>query len=300
MQQLLGKTAPLLFVVLWATGFIGAIWGLPYAEPFTFLALRFAIAAPLLAVIAFAVGGLWPKSLAQAGHIAVVGLLIHGGYLGGAFAAMGRGMPAAVCALLLSLQPMLTAALANRLLGDRIGRHQIIGLVLGMAGVALVLLRDLSGNEAGALLQGFGWPAVVFGFGSVCAMSAGLVYQKRFCQKSELWSGGAIQYATAALFTAALAFSLETNRIEWTADFLFAMTWLVLVLSIGAVSLLMLLIRWGEASRVSSLFYLVPPVTAVFAYIFFGDRLGPQALLGMALAVIGVALATRTPRPRRA
>ena len=299
-QHPLAKAAPLLFVLLWSTGFIGAVWGLPYAEPFTFLALRFAIAAPLLAAIALMIGSVWPDSMRQVGHIAVVGLLIHGGYLGGAFAAMGSGMPAAVCALLLSLQPMVTVVLANLVLGDRIRARQLLGMVLGLVGVALVLLRDVtSGSDAETLLQGFGLPAVLFCVLSLCSMSVGLVYQKRFCQETELWTGGAIQYVAAALLVALIALLFEDLRIVWTGDFVFALSWLVLVLSIGAVSLLMLLVRWGEASRVSSLFYLVPPATAVIAFFLFGDRLSPQALLGMAIAVAGVALAMRAPQQER-
>ena len=298
-QHQLARAAPLLFVLFWSTGFIGAVWGLPYAEPFTFLALRFAIAAPLLAAIALLIGSVWPDSLKQVGHIAVVGLLIHGGYLGGGFGAMGRGMPAAICALLLSLQPMLTVALANLVLGERIRPAQIIGMVLGLFGVALVLLRDITSTEAGSLLDGFDTIAVLFCVLSVFSMSVGLVYQKRFCQETELWTGGAIQYVAAAAFVALIALLFEDLRVAWTGDFVFALTWLILVLSIGAVSLLMLLVRWGEASRVSSLFYLVPPVTAVIAFLLFEDRLGPQALVGMAIAVAGVALAMRPAKDTR-
>lgn len=299
-QHQLAKAAPLLFVLFWSTGFIGAVWGLPYAEPFTFLALRFAIAAPVLAAIALLMGSIWPDSLRQVGHIAVVGLLIHGGYLGGGFGAMGRGMPAAVCALLLSLQPMFTVLLANLFLGDRVRPGQIVGMVLGLAGVALVLLRDVTSGDAQALLQDFDLPAVLFCALAVGSMSVGLVYQKRFCQETELWTGGAIQYVAAAAFVAVIALLFEDLRVTWTGDFVFALSWLILVLSIGAVSLLMLLVRWGEASRVSSLFYLVPPVTAIIAFFLFGDRLGPQALVGMAIAVVGVALAMRPPKNERA
>ncbi|WP_119168852.1 DMT family transporter [Algihabitans albus] len=286
---LAAKLAPATFVCLWATGFIGAKLGLPYVEPLTFLALRFALVVAIMAPAAVLLGAVWPK-LSTTGHVAVVGLLIHGGYLGGVFVAISLGMSAGLSALIVSLQPLLTAALVGPLLGERVTRRQIAGLVLGLAGVALVLSGKLAPSDSGTLFSGFGLDAVVCALVALFSITVGVVYQKRFCAEVDLRAGAVVQYAAAGLAIGALALIFETNRVVWHLDLVIALGWLVLVLSVGAVSLLMMLIRLGEASRVASLFYLVPPVTALVAFFLFDERLGPLALAGMVVAVLGVAL----------
>jgi drug/metabolite transporter (DMT)-like permease len=271
-------------VLLWSTGFIGAKLGLPYAEPMTFLALRFAVASGLLLLAALAWRAPWPKSWAEAGHIAVAGLLLHGLYLGSVFAAIDLGVEAGVAALVVSLQPLLVAALAVPLLGERVGRLQWLGLVIGILGVALVVGRKLALGLGTPLAMGL---TILGLFG----LAAATLYQKRFCADMPFRSGNVIQLAAASLATGALALLLESRRIVWSGEFLFALGWLVVVLSLGAFMLLYLLIRHGAAARVASLFYLVPPATAVIAWLLFDERFGPLALAGMALAVVGVALA---------
>lgn len=274
---------PAVFVFLWSTGFIGAKLGLPYAEPMTFLAIRFAIASALLLVIALIFRAPWPRSWRAVGHIAVMGLLMHGAYLGAVFASIYFGVEAGVSALIVSMQPLLVAVTAGPLLGERITRLQWLGLLLGVIGVVLVVWRKLElgiGTPEGMALSGIG----------LIALAAGTLYQKRFGGDMDLRSGNVIQYIAAGLFCALFAFAFEERTVVWSGEFIFAMSWLVLVLSLGAITLLYLLIRRGAASSVSSLFFLTPPVTAVIAYFLFGETFGPLSLIGMAVAVVGVAL----------
>ena len=282
---------PAVFVLLWSTGFIGAKLGLPYAEPMTFLTVRFAIAAAILLLLVLAVRAPWPKTWAAAGHIAMVGLLLHGGYLGGVFASINLGVEAGVSALIVSVQPLLTAIAAGPLLGERVSGRQWLGLLLGFSGVTLVVWRKLE--------LGIGTPlGMMLSILALIGITAATLYQKRFCSDMPLRSGNVIQFAAAGLATGLLALLLETRRIVWSGEFLFALGWLIVVLSLGAFFLLYILIRRGAASRVASLFYLVPPSTAVIAWLLFGETFGPVALVGMALTVTGVALVNLAPRPR--
>jgi drug/metabolite transporter (DMT)-like permease len=282
---------PALFVLLWSTGFIGAKFGLPYAEPFTFLALRFALVIALLAGVALVTRAAWPSDRRLIGHLMVSGILVHALYLGGVFAAIHRGLPSGLTALLVGLQPLLTALVAGKLLGETISGRQWLGLMLGLAGVALVLSTRL----AGIRLDGFGWDGIAFALLALFGITAGTLYQKRHCTGMDLRTGAVVQYAGAAMIMLPAALTLETMRIQWAGDFIFALAWLVLVLSVGAISLLMTLIRLGEAARVASLFYLVPPVTALMAWGLFGETMSVIGLLGLALAAIGVALVVRRP-----
>jgi len=284
------QAMPALFVFLWSTGFIGAVWGLPYAGPMTFLAVRFLLTLVLLLPLALLTGTRWPG---RRGLIAsaVTGLLMHAGYLGGCFVAMAHGLPAAIPALIVCLQPLLTATLVGPLLGERVTRLQVAGLVLGLGGGGLVLSERLVAAGAG-LLAGFDLPAIGGAVLALLAMSGGLVFQKRHGGGVDLWAGAFIQYAAAAAVLLPLAMVFEGMAVEVTGGFVFALVWLILALSIGAISLLMLLIRAGEAGRVASYFYLVPPVTALIAWPLFGDRLSWLQVAGMAVAVVGVALVT--------
>lgn len=292
----LGTAAPAFFVLLWSTGFVGAKYGLPYAEPFTFLLIRLAIAGALLAGLAGLTRSAWPATAAAWRHTAVAGLLLHAGYLGGVFTAIDLGMPAGVAAVIVGIQPLATAALAGILLGDRVGIRAWAGLALGLLGVALVLVPDGLGDAAGGRLS-FG--AVVACLTALAATTAGTLYQKRHGDQTPLLSGAAVQYGAASAALLVLALATETMAVRWTPSFLAAMAWLVLALSLGAVLLLLSLLRRGSASRVSSLLYLVPPATAVESYLLFGETLGPVELAGMALAVIAVAVVMVTmARPR--
>ncbi|HYH17299.1 MAG TPA: DMT family transporter [Azospirillum sp.] len=280
------RLMPVVFVLLWSTGFIGAKYGLPYAEPLTFLLVRMALVAAVLGAVAFAMGAPWPKSWAEAGRIALAGLLVHGVYLGGVFIAISKGVPAGVTSIIVGLQPLLTASLAGKLLGERVTGRQWTGLLMGLAGVLLVVWEKLTLNVSGTT-------AVLFALAALVGITLGTLYQKRHCTGMDLRSGAAIQYtATAVLYGAAAPF-FETMHIRWTGEFVFALLWLTFVLSVGAIFLLYILIRRGAAARVASLFYLVPPVTAVTAWALFDERLGLVALAGMALAVSGVALVNR-------
>ena len=280
------RAAPGLFVVLWSTGFIGAKYGLPYAGPATFLALRFVLVIALMLAIALAVRAPWPGPR-QAVHIALVGVLLQAGYLGGVFAAIHLGMSAGVSSLIVGLQPVLTAVLAAPMVRERLGARQWLGLALGLAGVALVVSAKTS-------LTGLSWESVGMSFLALGSITVGTLYQKRFCGPFDLRTGSVIQFVAALAVMAPFAIFVEYLAVRWTGEFLFALSWLVVVLSIGAISLLMLLIRRGAATKVASLFYLVPPVTALIAYFVFGETLPWSALAGMALAVVGVAMVVRS------
>ena len=278
--------APGLFVILWSTGFIGGKFGLPYAEPLTFLLWRYGFVTLLLLMLALLMRAPWPASLAQTAHIAVSGVLVNGLYIGGVFSAIYHGVPTGIVSLIVGLQPLFTAVVAGRLLGEKVYARQWVGFGLGLLGVLLVLMDKISfagGSPLGLMMS------VVALFG----ITAGTLYQKRYCAHLDLRSGGVIQFGASTLTMALCAPLFETMQVHWTSSFVFAMAWLVLVLSLGAISLLHVLIRRGEASRVASLFYLVPPVTSLLAFLFFGERLGITALTGMCVTVTGVALAVR-------
>lgn len=277
---------PGLFVVLWSTGFIGAKYGLPYAEPFTFLAIRFTLVVALLALIVAVVRPAWPSTPLHWIHSAVVGLLIHGVYLGGVFAALQAGVSPGVSALIVGAQPLLSATLVGRFTGERVTTNQWLGLLLGLTGVALVVWNRLDTSNTAPI--GF-----LFNTVALLGITVGTLYQKRFVADTDLRSSGFIQYSAALIMMLLLAFGFETRIVEWTAEFIFALAWLGLVLSLGAVYLLYILIRRGTATRVTSWFYLVPPVTALMAFLLFNEQMGFIAIAGMALTVTAVALVNR-------
>ena len=281
---------PALFVLLWSTGFIGAKYGLPFAEPFTFLSIRFVLIILVLAALARLAGAPWPRGR-QALHLMVSGALVHAVYLGGVFAAIFHGLPSGMAALVVGLQPVLTALVAGPFLGERITLRQWGGLVLGLVGVALVLASRQGGLSLAS--SGLSWTGLGVAVLALAGITIGTLYQKRFGGGMDLRTGTAVQYVGALLVLLPVAVAGETMVVHWTWQFVLALVWLVLVLSLGAISLLMLLIRGGEASKVASLFYLVPPVTAALAWALFGESLSPLGLAGMALAALGVALVVR-------
>ncbi|MFN7752858.1 MAG: DMT family transporter [Pseudomonadota bacterium] len=274
---------PALFVLLWSTGFLAARLGLPHVGPFTFLLLRFALVVALLAAICAIARVRLPHGRRELAHLAVAGLLVHAGYLGGTFTAVHLGLSSGAIALLVGVQPIATAALAGPLLGERVSTRQWAGLALGLLGVALVLVPRANAT-------GIGVGSLLAGLVALASITAGTLWQKRFCSDMDLRSGSLVQFAAAALAVAAPAVLVEGLRIEWTGEFALALAWLVLVLSLGAISLLHLLIRRGEAARVASLFYLTPGVTALLAWPMFGERLAASGIVGLLLAAVGVAL----------
>ncbi|MGQ9481451.1 DMT family transporter [Chloroflexus sp.] len=289
--SLLANVAPLLFVLLWSTGFIGARYGLPYIEPFTFLSIRFVLVLILLGALTIMFRQLWLRQPAAYGHSAIVGVLLHSGYLGGVFFAIDGGMPAGLTALIVSLQPVLTALFSQWTVGEQITARQWLGLALGLVGVTAVVGDKLLFTETPVVTPITLAGAIV----ALLSTTAGTLYQKRFGVGLPLLSGTWAQYLGALALTAPLALLFETHEIEWRPELIGSLLWLTLVLSIGAILLLMVLIRARSAARVSSLFYLVPPATAVEAWLLFGERLGLPAIMGLVVASIGVALVVVTP-----
>jgi drug/metabolite transporter (DMT)-like permease len=281
----MARAYPLLFVFLWSTGFVGAKYGLPYAEPLSFLLTRYGLVIALMTAIALATGAPWPKRRRDWLHIGISGVLVHAVYLGGVFIAIKHGLSAGVTALVVGMQPLLTGLGSGWLLGEKVSPRQWGGLALGFIGVGLVVSGKLGDGALGPMLI----PALV----ALLGITAGTLYQKRFCPKFDLRSGSVIQFVPTALVTAVGVALFEDYRIEWTGQFFFALGWLVLVLSLGAISLLNLLIRSGSAVNVASLFYLTPPTTALIAFFIFGEKLSLTAAAGMLVAVAGVYLVAR-------
>ncbi len=278
--------APALFVFLWSSGFIVARLGIPYAEPFTFLALRMTLASLLLLVLCVAMGAPWPASWRDMAHAAIAGLLLHGIYLGGVFSAVAHKVPLGQIALIAGLQPVLIAFLAKPLFGERLSTRQWSGMGLGFVGVALVVSAK-TGSEIAS-------PAgLAFCVGALLGITAGTLYQKRYCANMDLRSGGMIQFAASGVLFWLGALVLETRAVTWSGEFIFALGWATLVMSLGAITLLYLLIRKGAATKVASLFFLTPPVTAAMAFVLFDEKLTLTALAGMAVTALGVALVVR-------
>jgi drug/metabolite transporter (DMT)-like permease len=281
-SKLAVAAAPALFVLLWSTGFIGARYGLPYAEPLTFLTVRMAAVVLLFAVIIVVARPQWPNAR-EVGHSIAAGMLVQVCYLGGVFISMNLGLPAAIAALIPGLQPVLTSTLANRWLGERVSALQWIGLVLGLVGVVLVVEDRISGGTRSLLA----WGMITV---SLLGITVGTLYQKRFCGSIDLRTGNFIQYVASGLVFGLGAVLFETHEIQWTGEFVFAVIWLAVALSFGAVGLLYHLIRHSAATRVASLFYLTPAVTALMAWLLFNERLGVLSIIGMAVCAIGVLL----------
>lgn len=281
---------PFLFVLLWATGFIGAKYALPYAEPFTVLALRMYITLGIFLVLINLYRQKWP-SLQGALYSMLVGSLVHAAYLGGVFAAIKAGMAAGLASLLVGLQPILTALIAWIWMDNRINGKQLTGLLLGILGVATVLLLGKSNTHA---LQ-FTLVSLLFAMVALFGITIGTLLQKRFCANIGLLTGTFYQYLASALIMSLLALLFETREIDWQPQFVAALLWLVFGLSLSAILLLMLMIREGEATKVATYFYLTPPVTAVMAWLLFDERLTTWSMAGIGLTAYGVYLVIRNP-----
>ena len=285
-------SAPGLFVILWASGFIGAKLGLPYAEPLTFLFLRMFGAVFLLGIIVLIARPKWPTR-DQTLDSCATGVFMHALYLGGVYISIANGLPAALSALIVGLQPLLTSTIANRLLGEQVVARQWGGLLLGIAGVYLVVQDKATTGGATPVA----WIASLV---ALLSITFGTIYQKRFGSGIDWRPGMLIQYAAAGVLFALGAAAFETRIVHWTPGFLFALCWLVIVLSFGAIWLLYFLISRSAATRVVSLFYLTPPVTALMAWALFNERLAVGALVGMVFCVLGVFLVNWQTAARRA
>lgn len=286
------RLIPATFVLLWATGFIGARYAMPWAEPFTFLAVRFVLAFMVLGAVMLVLGS-GRLSRRAALHAVLIGMLLHGVYLGGVFWAIHQGLPAGLSALIAGLQPLVTAVLAGKLLGEEIRPRHWVGLAVGFVGVMIVLSPKL-----GMLGGGVTWQTLTASIIAMAGISAGTIWQKRVGSTGDLVTGTFWQYVGAAILMAAASMVFETRQMTINGELIFAMAWLVFVLSIGAIFLLMVMIRDGAMSKVASLFYLVPSVTAVIAWLLFGEQLSLVQLVGMAIATLGVGLATAQPGTR--
>lgn len=284
--RIAARAAPAIFVLLWSTGFVGTKYVLNNADPLTYLAIRMAIVVVLMGIACAIVRPKWPDR-SEIGHSIVAGILVHGFYLGGTAVAISLSIPAGLSALIPGLQPILTSTIANRWLGERVTPMQWGGLFLGLAGVALILHdRPMSGQA------GWGWVASAV---SLVSITLGTLYQRRYCNGIDWRSGNLVQYIAVTVFFTIGAFLFEDRVVHWTTEFILAVSWLAVVLSIGSIGLLYWLIRHQAATSVASLFYLVPAVTSVMAYVLFNERLDTVAIVGMIACAGAVLLVNRSP-----
>ena len=282
---------PAVFVVIWSTGFIVARYGMPHAPPFKFLALRYVLSVTAFLFWALAARAAWPRERAQLWHLAATGILMHAGYLGGVWAAVKAGMGAGLAALLVGLQPVLTAVWVSTR-GGTVGKRQWAGLALGLAGLVLVVWQKLGLGEVGPLNLSFAAMALL-------SITAGTLYQKRFVAPCDVRTANLVQLAAAFVVTLPFAL-LESESMRWVLpggginhELAGAMAWSVVGLTLGGSSLLYLLIQRGAATSVTSLMYLVPPATALMAWVLFGEPITPLIVAGMALTAVGVSLVVR-------
>lgn len=279
---------PWIFVLIWSTGFIVAKFGLPYAPPLTFLLMRFAGVLAVLIPLVLLMRAPWP--IGKFRHIAFAGILVQAGYLAGVWCAIKLGMPAGLSALIVGMQPVLTA-FAAPLIGERVSGRQWGGLVMGLSGVALVVANKIT-------LTGLSWESIALCVFALLSITVGTLYQKRYCAHFDLRTGTTIQFAASLIIILPFAIAFEhltpsLDTVQWTPRFVGALLWSIFALSIGAIFLLFALIRKSAATRVTSLLYLTPPTTAVMAWIMFGEALSIIGMTGMMLAVIGVAFVVR-------
>lgn len=287
-QQWVHRLAPWIapiFVIIWSTGFIVAKYGMPHSEPMTFLTMRFAGVLVFMLPIVLIWKAPWP-SHSQMMHIAIAGLLLQAGYLGGVWAAVKEGMSAGLSALIVGLQPVLTAWLAAWI-AERVSPKQWLGLFLGLVGVGLVVWAKLS-------LIGLSFASLVYIIFALLSITAGTLYQKKYCAQFDLRTGSVIQFAASALACMPLMFMFETREIEWVPELVASLLWSILALSIGAISLLFVMIRDGEATRVTSLMYLTPPTTALMAWVLFDEPITWMIVLGIAITMTAVLLVNRS------
>lgn len=281
---------PFIFVLLWSTGFIGAKFGLPYAEPFTMLMWRMIFVVPLFVLLILILRR--PKiSIPDASIQGLVGLLIHGFYLGGVFAAINEGMPTGLTALFVSLNPLLIAIFSGATLNKQISTREWLGLSLGLLGV-IVVLYGASSWEGVISFSGIAWLTL-----SLVGICAGTLIQKRYAQHVDLITGSSYQYGASLVLYLILSLSLETGSVEWNITFIATLAWLIIALSLIAILLLLYMIRHGEATRVASYFYLVPPFTALQGWLFFDEKWSWMTIAGAILVI--AALVMNRPKNTR-
>ena len=285
------KLIPWVFVWIWSTGFIAAKYGLPYAEPFTLLSYRFVITLFFLLILIIYKKSPWPETRLDFFHLLIAGVLIHGVYLGGVFQALKWGMPAGLGAMVIGLQPICMALVAGVLLKEEVSKKQWTGLIMGLVGLYLVLFDSLDLTEQIAF-DGFPIWAVFAVIISLFAISIGTIYQKRFCSNMNLYSGAWVQYFSASILCILIVLFFENGEVSWSRTFILAMTWQVLGLSIGAILLLMTMIKKDALASVGSYFYLVAPLVAIQAWFLFEETIGLSALAGVVLISFGVAITT--------
>ena len=290
-QDILVRAMPVVFVLIWSTGFIVARFGMPHSPPMKFLALRYILSVLCFVVWALAVRAAWPAGGRQYAHLAVTGILMHAGYLGGVWTAVKLGMGAGLAALLVGLQPVLTAIWVSSW-GGRVTARQWVGLALGFGGLALVVWHRLGLGEIHAV-------NLLSAFVALVSITVGTLYQKRFVAPCDVRTANLVQLAAAFVVTLPLAL-LESEGIRWNGELAGAMAWSVFGLTLGGSSLLYLLIQRGAATAVTSLLYLVPPCTALMAWLLFAEPITTLTLAGMALTAFGVSLVVRTPAAARA
>lgn len=282
------RAMPLVFVLIWSTGFIVARYGMPHAPPFKFLALRYVLSVACFLPWIWLAGSRWPGTAVQWRHLAVTGILMHAGYLGGVWAAVKAGMGSGVSALIVGLQPVLTAIWLSSS-GTRVDARQWLGLGLGLAGLVMVVSRKFGAGSAGDYVDPVN---LLLAVGALLSITAGTLYQKRFVAPCDVRTANAVQLGVACIVTLPLAF-LEVEAMRWNTESIGAMAWSVIVLTLGGSSLLYLLIQRGAATTVTSLFYLVPPVAAVMAWMLFDEPITAITVLGMAVTAVGVSLVVR-------
>jgi drug/metabolite transporter (DMT)-like permease len=285
-KRLIVGGAALVFVFLWSSGHIATKLGDPYIEPFTFLAIRFSLSTLLMVPIVLAVGGTWPRSLHDARHIGFAGVLIHAGYLGGVFAAIDLGLSAGALAVITGLQPILTGVVVAAGFGEKVSRAQWYGLALGFAGVLLVVWEK-------AAFEATPTAAFVAAFLCLISITVGTIYQKRFCADGEIAATNAIQLGLSAIVCGIVSLTIEQGAVVWADELVIAIAWQVVLLSGVAWMLLYWLLRQGETTRVTSMFYLMTPSTAVMGWFLFGETFGWLGIGGMAIAVSGFWLVFR-------
>lgn len=277
----MASAAPIIFVLLWSTGFIGAKYALPYIEPYTLLFIRFVIALGVLLLLFAHFKPVLPSSWSQRLHLMSSGLLVHGAYLGGVFTAIKLGMPAGVCAILVGLQPLLTAIATPFVFHRRISLKHWVGVLSGLLGISMVLSNQMT-------LDGFGTDAIIAAFVALFGITVGTIYQKRITAHTSVLSIAFFQYLSTALLFAVGSVMFEASHVTWSIQLILALLWLVFGLSIGAILLLNYLIRKNEAHKVTSLFYLVPPLTALEAFFLFSETLGVINITGMVIVAASV------------
>lgn len=287
------RAMPWVFVLIWSTGFIVARYGMPHSPPMKFLAVRYALSILCFLPWVWLSGVRWPASRRQALHLAAVGVLMHAGYLGGVWAAVKAGMGSGLSALIVGIQPVLTAIWLSGVSGHHVSRRQWLGLLLGFAGLVLVVSNKFGAGGPGDQAN---WLNLAFALIALLSITAGTLYQKRFVQPCDVRTANTVQLLAALVVTLPLAL-LEAESVRWNAEMAGAMAWSVLGLTLGGSSLLYLLIQRGAAASVSSLMYLVPPCTALIAWVLFGEPITLATIAGIALTAFGVSLVVRVPKP---